>query len=101
MKNSNRRYFLRNASLSATGVLLMSRTGARKSVRRTSSISCAPQTSFALTGTVSSVKSGKWSDAATWGGKVPGAGDMPLIAAGHTVVYDVANSTVAGVNVNS
>ncbi|MDF2189677.1 PA14 domain-containing protein [Paraflavitalea sp. CAU 1676] len=102
MKNTRRR-FLQSVSLTATGMaLLPSPVGANKKIaRRTSDISCAPQQEFSLTGTVSSVKTGKWSDPTTWGGKVPAAGDTPLIAAGHTVTFDVAQATVAGLNVNS
>ncbi|NII27411.1 hypothetical protein HB364_20140 [Pseudoflavitalea sp. X16] len=102
MKNTRRR-FLQSVSLTATGmVLLPPPVGAnKKSTRRSSTIACAPQKMFALTGTVSSVQSGKWSDPATWGGKVPAATDTPLIAAGHTVIYDVTQVTVAGININS
>jgi hypothetical protein len=102
MKNTRRR-FLQSVSLTATGmVLLPPSVGAnKKSTRRSSTIACAPQKMFALTGTVSSVQSGKWSDPATWGGKVPAATDTPLIAAGHTVIYDVTQASVAGININS
>lgn len=102
MKNTRRR-FIRSVSLTATGMVLISPpVGANKKVyRRSSAIGCAPQKTFSLTGTVSSVKSGKWSDPATWGGKVPAATDTPLIAAGHTVTFDLTQTTVAGINVNS
>lgn len=60
-------------------------------------ISCAPAaTSFS--GSISSVRSGNWSDAATWGGRVPGPADAPVIAPGNTVVADV-NTSVAGMHV--
>ena len=36
-----------------------------------------------------SVKSGRWSDAATWGGALPKAGARVQVRAGHVVVYDV------------
>jgi hypothetical protein len=36
-----------------------------------------------------SVQSGNWSDAATWGGSVPADGDTVAISAGHTVIFDV------------
>jgi hypothetical protein len=46
-----------------------------------------------------SVKSGPWSNAATWeGGKVPGAGARVLVRPGHHVVYDVnSDQTIRGV----
>ncbi len=102
MKNTRRR-FLQSVSLTATGmVLIPDPVGASKKItRRTSSISCAPEKVFSLTGTVSSVRTGKWSDPATWGGKVPAATDTPLIAAGHTVTFDMPQITVAGLNVSN
>ncbi|WP_276482117.1 PKD domain-containing protein [Paraflavitalea pollutisoli] len=102
MKNTRRR-FLQSVSLTATGmVLIPPPVGANKKLgRRTSNISCAPESTYALPGTIVSVKSGKWSDAATWGGKLPAASDTPLINAGHTVTFDMALTTVAGVNVSS
>ena len=50
---------------------------------------------------MSSVKSGNWSDAATWGGRIPGAADTPSVSAGHTIVFDSASSTVSGLNINA
>ena len=42
-----------------------------------------------------SVKSGPWSEAATWSAnKVPGDGDRVLVRAGHRVVYDVKSAAV-------
>ncbi|HSH31625.1 MAG TPA: Ig-like domain-containing protein, partial [Candidatus Saccharimonadales bacterium] len=60
--------------------------------------------SFAVA-TVTSAKSGNWSDAATWsGGKVPAAGDSVVVADGHTITYDAnfsGDSALAGVKVNA
>ena len=41
-----------------------------------------------------------WSDPATWGGKVPGAGDVARIPAGRTVVLDVDTPKLEGVEIN-
>ena len=102
MKNKSRRIFLRNTSLAATGVCLISPLAAKKkTVRNGTSIGCAPTSLNVLTGSISSAKSGNWSDPATWGGKVPSTSDTPLIATGHTVLYDVVDATVSGVNVNT
>ncbi len=100
MKTSNRRRFLRDTSLTATGVAIASPILA-KSVQKSSSKFSAPFSVTGVTAALVSVKSGNWSDAATWGGKVPAATDTPTIAAGHTVVYDLATTTVAGVTINS
>lgn len=41
---------------------------------------------------VRSMRSGNWSDAATWSsGKIPSQGDQVLIDAGHTVTYDLVS----------
>ena len=102
MKNKSRRNFLRNTSLAATGVCLISPLAAtKKTIRNGSAIGCAPNSINLLTGSITSVKSGNWSDPSTWGGKLPGASDTPLISTGHTIVYDVKDSTVLGVNVNA
>ncbi|QSQ19439.1 DUF4082 domain-containing protein [Pyxidicoccus parkwayensis] len=51
---------------------------------------------------LSSIQSGNWSDAGTWSaGRVPGAGDTVTISAGHTVVFQVASPTLAGVTVET
>ncbi len=47
---------------------------------------------FCMAATRKSVKSGAWSDPATWGGSVPIAGSQVSIQAGHTVTYDVNSS---------
>jgi hypothetical protein len=60
-------------------------------------ISCAPTTTT-FTGSISSVRSGNWSDAATWGGRLPGPTDAPVIAAGNTVIADL-NASIAGMQV--
>src|SRR5690242_1763786 len=98
--SSSRRSFLRNATLTAMGLLVLSRSGARKNIRRTTTISCAPQATYALTGTITSIQSGKWTDPATWGGRIPGPFDTPLISGGHSVVYDADNAVVAGINIS-
>jgi hypothetical protein len=79
---------------------LASQLGAKKKEIRANSIKCAPK-SYTLEGTISSVQSGNWSDAGTWGGKLPTASDIPLISSGHTVVYDLKQAAVSGVNINS
>ncbi|RYF37378.1 MAG: hypothetical protein EON97_01305, partial [Chitinophagaceae bacterium] len=101
MNNSTRRKFLRNSSIAATGLVLATPSGAKITNNRRKAIACAPGSITQLFGTVASVKSGNWSDASTWGGKVPGAGDTPSISSGHTVTYDVTTSTVSGLNINS
>ena len=60
-------------------------------------IACAPAATT-FSGTISSVRSGNWSDAATWGGRVPAATDAPVIAVGNTVLAEV-NASVAGMQV--
>ncbi len=37
-------------------------------------------------------KSGAWSDAATWGGRAPKAGERVQVRAGHVVTYDVESA---------
>jgi hypothetical protein len=59
-------------------------------------ISCGPTAS--ITGSISSVRSGNWSDPAIWGGRIPGPTDAPVIAAGNTVIAD-RNASVAGMQV--
>ena len=49
--------------------------------------------------TLTSVKSGLWSDPGVWHGTVPQAHDAVTIAAGHHVKYDVDDSTVAGLTI--
>ena len=49
---------------------------------------------------VRSVRSGNWSDAATWGGKIPANTDKALIDNDHTVLYDLELTTVNGIEVN-
>lgn len=62
-------------------------------------ISCAPPPfSYTLHGTIVSVQSGNWSDAATWGGRLPTPNDLPVIKQGHTVTAD-ASATVAGLHI--
>ncbi len=41
---------------------------------------------------ITSVKSGSWSDSATWGGSTPGAGTSIVITGGNTVAYDLSSS---------
>lgn len=101
MINSTRRKFLRDASLTATGLALTSQLGAKKQEIRADVIKCAPRQTFALIGTISTIQSGNWSDPATWGGKLPGTADIPLISSGHTVTYDLTSSNFAGLSVSS
>ncbi len=98
MRNS-RRKFIRNSSLAATSIALLSATK-KNNLLQESAIGCAPEIASTLSGNIVSSKSGKWSDVKTWeGGRVPGAGDSPLIATGHTVMMDV-DSTVAGLSIS-
>src|SRR5688500_11697697 len=99
MKNNTRRVFLRNTSLAATGVLLVSPLGATNKKYRNTALGCAPMSFKSLTGTIASVKSGNWSDAATWGGKVPGNKDVVDISAGHIITYDLAQVAIAGLQI--
>jgi hypothetical protein len=46
---------------------------------------------------VRTARSGDWSDAATWGGKLPTAADLPLIGKGHVVRFDLERAQTAGV----
>lgn len=101
MKNTSRRKFLRNTSLVTGGLLVANQIGASNKNQQSETLACAPDSISQLTGTVASVKSGNWSDPATWGGRVPAAADTPVIAANHTVNYDVASTTVAGININA
>jgi hypothetical protein len=101
MINTTRRKFLRDASVTATGLCITSQLGAKKQEIRANSIKCAPRQTFALLGTVSTIQSGNWSDPATWGGKLPGTADIPLISSGHTVTYDLTSASFAGVSVSS
>ncbi len=94
MKNS-RRSFIRTTSLATTGLLFLS---TKENKNKSAVIGCGPNVS-PLSGTISSVKSGNWSDPATWGGRVPQLSDTPLISSGHTVKFDT-NATVSGVNIN-
>lgn len=43
---------------------------------------------FCGTPTLASVRAGDWSDAGTWGGRLPGANDIVRISPGTAVVYD-------------
>ena len=99
--NTTRRKFLRDTSLTATGVAIATQLGAKKQEIRASVVKCAPRQTFALTGSISSVQSGNWSDPGTWGGKLPGPSDTPLISPGHTVIYDLTTASYAGVSVSS
>ena len=102
MKNNTRRVFLRNTSLAATGVMLVSPLGAtNKKVRNSASLGCAPMSFKSVSGTLASVKSGNWSDPATWGGRTPGLTDVVDISSGHVVSYDLAQASVAGLNIGS
>lgn len=68
-------------------------------MRRQDALGCAPtgaKEATGLTGTINSVRSGKWSDPATWGGRLPAATDTPFISPTHTIIYDLRQTTVAG-----
>ena len=60
-------------------------------------IPCGASTAH-FSGSITSVRSGNWSNAATWGGRVPGPNDAPVIAAGNTVIAD-RDVTIAGMHV--
>ena len=49
---------------------------------------------------VSAANSGLWSDASTWGGSVPGEGDIVNIGAGIDVVLDVSSPELNGINLD-
>ena len=49
--------------------------------------------------TIRSVRSGPWSDPATWGGHPPGTSDRVAVTAGTTVTHDRASTRVAAVQV--
>jgi len=49
---------------------------------------------------VQSAQSGLWSDPATWGGSVPGFGNVAKIGQGHTVTINDANASAYTVSVN-
>ena len=61
----------------------------------------AEKVEIANAASISSVKSGNWSDISTWStGSVPTTGDSVAISAGHTVVYDAQSDAVlAGVEI--
>jgi hypothetical protein len=98
---NSRRSFIRNSSLTATGLFFVSITGTNHKALKELSIGCAPPKPTQLFGSVGSVKSGNWSDPSTWGGRVPSQSDTPLIATGHVVKFDLATTTVAGLNINN
>jgi hypothetical protein len=98
---NTRRKFLRDASMTATGLAITSQLGAKKQEIRADSIKCAPRQTFALLSTIITAQSGNWSDPATWGGKLPGPSDIPLISSGHTVTYDLTTASYAGVSISS
>jgi hypothetical protein len=101
MINTTRRKFLRDATVTATGVCLTSQLGAKKKEFRADVIECAPRQTFALLATISTIQSGNWSDTATWGGKLPQATDIPLISSGHTVTFDLTTANYAGISISS
>jgi hypothetical protein len=82
-------------------VAIATQLGAKKQEIRANVVKCAPRQSFALAGSISTVKSGNWSDPGTWGGKLPAPSDTPLISSGHTVTYDLTTASYAGVAVSS
>lgn len=46
--------------------------------------------------TITATTSGSWTDAATWGGQIPSAGDVAIIPAGITVTYPVDDNGAGG-----
>jgi hypothetical protein len=52
--------------------------------------------------TLTSVKSGNWSDPTVWdAGRVPASGDQVVIASGHTVTYDIAEGSTNDVELGT
>lgn len=99
--NNQRRQFIRDMSLTATALTVASQVSSGKTKPDNKVVSCAPEKVFEVSGTITSVKSGNWSDASVWGGKVPGSADTPVISSGHTIVFDMATTTVAGLNISA
>ncbi len=99
--NNQRRQFIRDMSLTATALTVASQVSSGNTQADRKIISCSSEQFFGLTGNVASVKSGKWSDASVWGGKIPGSADTPVISSGHSIVFDLATTQVAGVNVSA
>ncbi len=95
-----RRIFLRDSLL--TTALVMSRlpTGASNKTDDKVAIGCAPAQTFQPTQTISSVKSGTWTDPATWGGTIPTTADTAVISSGHAVFIDSATISAGGVLVS-
>ncbi len=100
MKTNTRRRFIRNTSLTATGLFLTSVTKAKNDSILSTAIGCGPNQTLTLFGTVTTKKSGNWSDPSTWGGKVPGNTDTPLIVSGHSVICDI-DAEIAGLNIEA
>ena len=100
-KTTTRRSFVRDTSLTASGLFVASIAGSNHKALKELAIGCAPAKATQLFGSIGSVKSGNWSDPATWGGRVPAETDTPVIATGHTVTFDIASATVSGVNINA
>jgi PA14 domain/G8 domain len=100
--NSTRRKFIRNLALTAVGLTLSSRIGASRKNKAYigKPLSCAPTKEMAIYGTLTTAQSGNWSNPATWGGKVPEAADIPVIANGHIVTFDLETATISGMNIN-
>jgi hypothetical protein len=103
--DNNRRNFLRDVLLTIMVLFIVPTVGGRKKNGRTVTAGgCSPGRpgeDRAITATISSVRSGNWSDPATWGGKIPAKTDKLFIASGHTVIYDLTLATVAGIHVNN
>jgi hypothetical protein len=101
MKTTGRRSFIRKTSVTATGLALASsQFGFIKKQPIYDVIGCGDTMPDDEMGTISSVKSGNWSDADTWGGSLPKRTDTPLVSSGHTVTFDLAETEVAGLYVN-
>jgi G8 domain len=88
----------------ATYAVVDSRASDRRAPSHaTAAPSSAPATTAppadAKPGTATSRRSGAWSDAATWGGRVPGAKDLVVVSSGTTVTYDQQTAAVAGVRI--
>jgi len=52
--------------------------------------------------TLTSVKSGRWSDPTVWNlGRLPAVGDQVVIASGHTITYDIVEGSSADVELGT
>ncbi len=106
MKNNfipykTRRDFIRDTLLTSTLLLVKVDIGAKTGKSDEKVMGCSPGKTSQPLQNLTSVKAGNWSDSATWGGVAPSAKDTVVIATGHTVNFDITETTVAGVSISS